>query len=900
MNPSYPINGSPYPQHHHPQYMAQHPQVAAQSPPSAPAHPQYAYPMHPAYSHHTYPTYPQYHQPMMMYSQRPTPADSAQQQQQQQQAAQAQVHQQQAQQQQPQQSVSTASATTGNKRKRKAAHESARVEKLSDDETAASNSDAGRAQSSSRVSQQNAIDIKKRTKTQRACDSCRSRKIRCDILAESDPPLCQHCKQYSFECTFFLPITETRFKKKKIEDESKDQEKEKAHATPSSATQDSSTRRDVGIIGPTSPAYLLHSQATVSSKVYESYDQRYQHTFTIGDSADGYIRIQKPTTEEQQAIVSKPIAQVDSEVIQSLLNAYFTEVAPILPIVTKAEFLATQNPPPVLLYSMCLVAAARREVDHSTFDALRQAVNSIIRNEDVLSDAKVVNVQALLILSMCGDCHSQFVPTALSSLWIRLGTAIRMAQDLGLHRAEAGKTDIEQRRRIWAACLVSDRWASLAYGQPCMIDVLDCDARLPSSNNTSDLYLDELGRLSIILGRLQKAIYTPSGLNSTTDDILYELLADLQRWKEGLPEHLRFNGPDSTQHAGLLHLLYACLSMMFWRVFMRISYTVPAHLKFSLTVEQWTELVNMTGECIDWLDKHERVYDVWLLVAYATTTLALVQYHTFIRRKDSEASDKLRKLRDTVRRWESAISPDHMSTRRKTSEIISLLYEATQGPPMPIEAPALNPTGGVIPKAPVILDYRKDPTRPGGGVFVAQGKSRSSEEFKDLPEGTIISASSDDDAAGSEDGKREHDERPRGQDDGREIIPPTASTSAPLVKFTPLNLGGMGGRGSESYNVNPAMNAQQNSQSSSVQVMNMLDASQTDGAMHDLALADNGFLEGLPGGMFDWNQWDTFFSRFNQNNFTNPSDNFSNQQQQQQQRQQPPQSPHNLPPRFAS
>jgi len=27
--------------------------------------------------------------------------------------------------------------------------------------------------------------------------------------------LCAHCKQYSLECTFFLPITETRFKKKK-------------------------------------------------------------------------------------------------------------------------------------------------------------------------------------------------------------------------------------------------------------------------------------------------------------------------------------------------------------------------------------------------------------------------------------------------------------------------------------------------------------------------------------------------------------------------------------------------------------------------------------------------------------------------------------------------------------
>lgn len=67
---------------------------------------------------------------------------------------------------------------------------------------------------------------------------------------------------------------------------------------------------------------------------------------------------------------------------------------------------------------------------------------------------------------------------------------------------------------------------------------------------------------------------------------------------------------------------------MFWRVFMRISYSCPAHLKFGLTVEQWTKLVTLTGEAIDWLDVHEEMYDVWLLVAYAATSCALVQVGT--------------------------------------------------------------------------------------------------------------------------------------------------------------------------------------------------------------------------------------------------------------------------------
>ena len=75
----------------------------------------------------------------------------------------------------------------------------------------------------------------------------------------------------------------------------------------------------------------------------------------------------------------------------------------------------------------------------------------------------------------------------------------------------------------------------------------------------------------------------------------------------------------------MLFLLYASTNMIFWRVFMRISYSCPEHLKFSLTVEQWTALVKLTGEAIDWLDANEKLYDVWLLVAYCATSCALVQ-----------------------------------------------------------------------------------------------------------------------------------------------------------------------------------------------------------------------------------------------------------------------------------
>ncbi|KAK7467298.1 hypothetical protein VKT23_004355 [Stygiomarasmius scandens] len=755
MGSHYP-NGTPYPPY---PYMS-----GSYQPPPNPNMPLPPHPHHYAYSPH--PTYYAGPQPVMMYGAPPphpaaVPPEGA--------------------------SASPVSQPDGKKRKRKSSKD-----KGSDDEAAAIQ--ASSAQSS---------DVKKRTKTQRACDSCRTRKIRCDVIPETEPPICQHCKQYNFECTFFLPITETRFKKKKLEEEA---ERDKSRSS------QPDHRRESGVLG---------------------YDARYNHTFEVTAGGDGLIQVQKPVNEEKSHALNKPTDyRVEREIIEQLINAYFTDVAPLLPVITQQEFLAHSSPPPILLYSMCLVAAARREIPQQVFDSIRYHVNSIIKTDDVLSTASIVNVQALLILCMTGDSHSQFVPTALSALWIRLGTAIRMAQDLGLHRCESVKqNNVELRRRLWGACLICDRWISLTYGHPYMIDIQDCDARLPSSGDPNDLYMDELVRLSIILGRVQKAIYTPAGLTVVTDNILNQILTDLEAWRENLPDNLQFKGPETSRTAGLLYLLYVCVSMMFWRVFMRISYSCPAHLKFGLTVEQWSSLVTHTGQAIDWLDANERIYDVWLVVAYAAASCGFVQYHTFVRRKDAGAEQKLRKLRDCVRRWEKSISPDHMSARRKTAEIMALLYEATQGDPGPMEAPALNPTGGVTPKQPLGgLDYHPDPTRPGKGVFIARGKAKGA-AYRDVPAGTIVPSTSDDD-----DESEVNDQ----------IVQPSGST---MVNFTPL-----GG------NVNPAMNVQSVPNN---QVINILDTPQASNTLAEFAMADTGFLEGIPTSMFDWGQWESFFARFN-------------------------------------
>lgn len=311
MNPQYPLNGSPYPSSPSPFHQGQQsagspPNGQTATTPTMPTHAaaQYQYAaVHPQYSHHPYPHYPQYPvSGMMMYPTQPGahPESSSQ-----------------------HAAGSPAPPSSTGKRKRKYTLDSVNG-RTSDEEGADSGADIQRVGSGSG---QSLVDSKKRTKTQRACDSCRSRKIRsvsfctllsathpihvlvsspcrlpslptpghparltrynlhrCDILTDADPPVCQHCKQYSFECTFFLPITETRFKKKKMEEEAAaaaaaaaEKEKEVAERSTSSPQAEHSKASDIKVYGelisplpaqPRLPLNLDPSKAPLPLRIY--------------------------------------------------------------------------------------------------------------------------------------------------------------------------------------------------------------------------------------------------------------------------------------------------------------------------------------------------------------------------------------------------------------------------------------------------------------------------------------------------------------------------------------------------------------------------------------------------------------------------------------------------------
>ena len=251
----------------------------------------------------------------------------------------------------------------------------------------------------------------------------------------------------------------------------------------------------------------------------------------------------------------------------------------------------------------------------------------------------------------------------------------------------------------------------------------------------------------------------------------------------------------------------------------------------------------------------------------------------------------------------------------QTAEIIALLYEATQTPPAPSDGPVLNPTGGVHRREHLpSLKFQRDSTRPGGGVFVAKGPV--AEKLKELPEGTIITADGSGDegeaptAVSSE--ARSNDDPlrsplphlSRSRSGPGSVMPVDAmvwsSSSAPVSASTsaPTSMvvdSAVARRGSSSSarqqlqqqhqqqqqaqmqdhpgqqsmvnfpslgsgnfpNMNPALNNQM-SAPENVQVMNLLDQTNAGNVLEQQAMADVGFLEGIPGTMFDWGAWPPF------------------------------------------
>ncbi|CEP11184.1 hypothetical protein [Parasitella parasitica] len=255
--------------------------------------------------------------------------------------------------------------------------------------------------------------------------------------------------------------------------------------------------------------------------------------------------------------------------LDKMVGMYFSHIHLILPIVNKTKFLeqyhnsSSAGPPSILMQAVLAL----------TFRFAGQQMPDLVKDANEFADmyfrkvmkrlrdsvrSRLCHVQAALLMALYLDMDDGDVESA---QWCTVGNAIRMAQDLGLHRSCAKwnlpRSEIETRHRVFYACYVMDRWLSARAGKPLTILDRDFDADMPSPYEITDESTDSASmgapiyrsfiamiKLSEILGRVLKALYAPNAkianTNAGLDDptILAVFERRLLNWKNSLEEPL--------------------------------------------------------------------------------------------------------------------------------------------------------------------------------------------------------------------------------------------------------------------------------------------------------------------------------------------------------------------------
>ncbi|KAK1228904.1 hypothetical protein PQX77_008062 [Marasmius sp. AFHP31] len=272
------------------------------------------------------------------------------------------------------------------------------------------------------------------------------------------------------------------------------------------------------------------------------------------------------------------------DLADKLVNAYFSQFHFLMPILDKPQFLRqyehvmsnrddrelhrTQTAFISLIFAVFSCAAnivqddrlqGGERADEGGMGMVYYERSLILQ---YISHAKtqIAHVQCFLLLSSF-LCSINCLPQA----WILVGQAVRIGQDLGLHRSprRLSVTPIEKetRRKIWAGVYTLDRMLAIALGRPLGIEDSDCDVEDPvevDDENLPEYYsgdtmpterislmtgFNSLTKLYQIGGRVLRQVYALENCKDQLEPeqqaelgrIVEVLDADLTKWCDELP-----------------------------------------------------------------------------------------------------------------------------------------------------------------------------------------------------------------------------------------------------------------------------------------------------------------------------------------------------------------------------
>ncbi|KAK5232936.1 hypothetical protein LTR47_006163 [Exophiala xenobiotica] len=175
--------------------------------------------------------------------------------------------------------------------------------------------------------------------------------------------------------------------------------------------------------------------------------------------------------------------------------------------------------------------------------------------EHVLEEGSLASVEALMLMALCRLNKDQR-----NLAWIAVGCATRIAQTLGLHLKEShwdekSQLVIENRRRLWWSLYDMEVCLAFRLGRCVAIDLASCSVGMPSETvfnyvpNCPPNYHTAVSELTKINGLIVQDLYGSRSASICLDDRADELIADLERFWNTLPYHLRPDAPTAPSHS---------------------------------------------------------------------------------------------------------------------------------------------------------------------------------------------------------------------------------------------------------------------------------------------------------------------------------------------------------------
>ncbi|ETI19939.1 hypothetical protein G647_08954 [Cladophialophora carrionii CBS 160.54] len=277
---------------------------------------------------------------------------------------------------------------------------------------------------------------------------------------------------------------------------------------------------------------------------------------------------------------------------RGLLDAYFSWLHPLQPIIDKQQFLCVFNSgqAPIILLQALLFAGTTccdESVILKYWPSRRSAQAALYKRTKALYDAdqeqnRVTIVQVLFLM-----CFWWGSPTDNKDFSHWLAASIHLAQVMGMHRStKHSQLSIKDRKlwkRIWWTLYVRDHFDAASVGRPMMIDDDDCDVEplretdfehgedeKPPLGAGHCIEMTKLAALSMRSTLLPKANW--ADLNNLADS-WKTIDNDLSGWEKQLPEQFRYHegerSPQLKLFASMLTLgLHFCRIILHRKIFL--------------------------------------------------------------------------------------------------------------------------------------------------------------------------------------------------------------------------------------------------------------------------------------------------------------------------------------------